>query len=383
MRIKKLTASLAGLFKKGLSAIFAVLQHYTGRVIILIPMVLLLLYLVIFSQPRYLSESKVAIKRASDIDNTSLNIGLLMGASNPSSSEDALYLKEYLHSPDMLSILDKQLDFKKAFGESGLDFFYHLSRNATAEEFLDYYRHRITINFNNKNGLLTIQTQGFTPEFALRFNQAALKEAERFINELSHRIARDQQRFSEEELARASERLNRSKGALLAYQNSNNVLDPQATALAANTLVNNLTEQKIKLETELRNLLTYLREDAPQVVTAKNALASVEAQIAKEQRNITAPEGDKLNRMAADFDELKSKVAFDTDLYRLALTAIEKTRVEAARKLKSLSVISSPQLPQQSRFPDVPWLLASWLLVCGLLYGTLKLLLSIVDDHRN
>lgn len=383
MRIKKLTASLAGPFKKGLSAIFAVLQHYTGRVIILIPMVLLLLYLVIFSHPRYLSESKVAIKRASDIDNASLNIGLLMGASNPSSSEDALYLKEYLHSPDMLSILDKQLDFKKAFGESGLDFFYHLSRNATAEEFLDYYRHRITINFNNKNGLLTIQTQGFTPEFALRFNQAALKEAERFINELSHRIARDQQRFSEEELARASERLNRSKGALLAYQNSNNVLDPQATALAANTLVNNLTEQKIKLETELRNLLTYLREDAPQVVTAKNALASVEAQIAKEQRNITAPEGDKLNRMAADFDELKSKVAFDTDLYRLALTAIEKTRVEAARKLKSLSVISSPQLPQQSRFPDVPWLLASWLLVCGLLYGTLKLLLSIVDDHRN
>ncbi|WP_414842468.1 capsule biosynthesis protein [Franconibacter pulveris] len=346
-------------------------------------MALLLLYLIIFSQPRYLSESQVAIKRASDIDNASLNIGLLMGASNPSSAEDALYLKEYLHSPDMLSILDKQLDFKKAFGESGLDLFYHLSRNATAEEFLDYYRHRITINFNNKNGLLTIQTQGFTPEFALRFNQAALKEAERFINELSHRIARDQQRFSEEELARAGERLNRSKGALLAYQNSKNVLDPQATALAANTLVNNLTEQKIKLETELRNLLTYLREDAPQVVTAKNALASVEAQIAKEQRNITAPEGDKLNRMAADFDELKSKVAFDTDLYRLALTAIEKTRVEAARKLKSLSVISSPQLPQQPRFPDVPWLLASWLFVCGLLYGTLKLLLSIVDDHRN
>lgn len=383
MRIKKLTASLAGLLKKGLPVIFAVLQHYTGRVMILIPMALLLLYLVLFSHPRYLSESKVAIKRASDIDNASLNIGLLMGASNPSSAEDALYLKEYLHSPDMLSILDKQLDFKKAFGESGLDLFYHLSRNATAEEFLDYYRHRITINFDNKNGLLTIQTQGFTPEFALRFNQAALKEAERFINELSHRIARDQQRFSEEELVRAGERLNRSKGALLAYQNSNNVLDPQATALAANTLVNNLTEQKIKLETELRNLLTYLREDAPQVVTAKNALASVEAQIAKEQRNITAPEGDKLNRMAADFDELKSKVAFDTDLYRLALTAIEKTRVEAARKLKSLSVISSPQLPQQPRFPDVPWLVASWLLVCGLLYGTLKLLLSIVDDHRN
>lgn len=383
MRIKKLTALLSEFSKKSLTSILSFFQHHTGKAIILTPMLSLLIYLVIFSQPRYLSESKVAIKRASDLDNNSLNIGLLMGASNPSSAEDALYLKEYLHSPDMLAILDKQLDFKKAYGESGWDLFYHLPRHATAEAFLDYYRHRITIDFDNKNGLLTIQTQGFTPAFALRFNQAALKEAERFINELSHRIARDQQTFAEKELAKASDRLNQSKSALLAYQNSNNVLDPQASALAANTLVNNLTEQKIKLETELRNLRTYLREDAPQVVTAKNTLASVEAQIEKEQRNITAPEGDKLNRMAVDFEALKSKVAFDTDLYRLALTAIEKTRVEAARKLKSLSIISSPQLPQESRFPDIPYLLASWLLVCGLLYGTLKLLLSIVDDHRN
>ncbi|MCL7708301.1 capsule biosynthesis protein, partial [Enterobacter kobei] len=83
--------------------------------------------------------SQVAIKRASDIENGSLNIGLLMGASNPTSAEDALYLKEYLHSPDLLATLDKQLDFKHAFGASGLDLFYHLYSGATAEAFLDYY----------------------------------------------------------------------------------------------------------------------------------------------------------------------------------------------------------------------------------------------------
>ena len=383
MRIQKLTALLSGMQKRDVWEIIYFLQKHLGKIVMLIPMTLLLLYLVVFSHPRYISESKVAIKRASDIDSSSLNIGLLMGAANPSSAEDALYLKEYLHSPDMLAILDKQLAFKKAFSQSGFDLFYHLSKDATAEAFLEYYRQRITIGFDNKNGLLTIQTQGFTPEFALRFNQAVLKEAERFINELSHRIARDQQQFAEGELEKASRRLNESKSALLTYQNSNNVLDPQATAEAANAQVNSLTEQKIKLETELRNLQTYLREDAPQVVTAQNALASVQAQIEKEKSTLTAPEGDKLNRMAADFDALKSRVSFDTDLYRLALTAIEKTRVEAARKLKSLSVISSPQLPEESRFPNVPYMLASWLLVCGLLYGTLKLLLSIVDDHRN
>lgn len=104
------------------------------------------------------------------------------------------------------------------------------------------------------------------------------------------------------------------------------------------------------MEADLRNLLTYLREDAPQVVSARNAIQSLQAQIDEEQSKITAPQGDKLNRMAVDFEEIKSKVEFNTELYKLTLTSIEKTRVEAARKLKVLSVISSPQLPQESSF---------------------------------
>ncbi|MDT9121547.1 capsule biosynthesis protein, partial [Escherichia coli] len=79
-------------------------------------------------------------------------------------------------------------------------------------------------------------------------------------------------------------------------------------------------------------------------------------------------QGDKLNRMAVDFEEIKSKVEFNTELYKLTLTSIEKTRVEAARKHKVLSVISSPQLPQESSFPNIPYLIACWLLVCCLLF---------------
>lgn len=69
--------------------------------------------------------------------------------------------------------------------------------------------------------------------------------------------------------------------------------------------------------------------------------------------------------MAVDFEEIKSKVEFNTELYKLTLTSIEKTRVEAARKLKVLSVISSPQLPQESSFSKYP--LFDRLLVTGVL----------------
>lgn len=359
------------------------LQQHLAWIVIGAPMALLIIYLVIFSQPRYMSESKVAVKRPSDIEGASLSVGLLLGAANPSSAEDSLYLKEYVNSADMLKVLDKQLNFHDAWSKSGLDFIYHLSKDTTAEQFLNYYRNRISVTYDDKTGLLAIQTQGFDPEFAQRFNLAVLKESERFINELSHKIARDQLNFAQEELQQARVRLDKSKNELLTYQNQNNILDPEASATAATTLVMTLQGKKIELEAELRNLLSYLREDAPQIVTTQNAIKALQAQIDAEQSKITAPGGDKLNSMAADFEEIKARVTFDTEMYKMAIKAIEKTRLESARKLKVLSVISSPQRPEESTFPNSGYLLASWLLVCCLLFGTIKLLLAVIEDHKD
>ena len=79
----------------------------------------------------------------------------------------------------MLAALDKQLNFREAFSHSGLDFLNHLSKDETAEGFLKYYKDRINVSYDDKTGLLNIQTQGFSPEFALKFNQTVLKESER------------------------------------------------------------------------------------------------------------------------------------------------------------------------------------------------------------
>ena len=112
-----------------LSAIsLADIQKHLAKIIILAPMAVLLIYLAIFSQPRYMSESKVAIKRSDDLNSGSLNFGLLLGASNPSSAEDALYLKEYINSPDMLAALDKQLNFVKRLATAGSIFLIILAR---------------------------------------------------------------------------------------------------------------------------------------------------------------------------------------------------------------------------------------------------------------
>lgn len=280
-------------------------------------------------------------------------------------------------------MLDKQLNFHDAWSQSGLDFIHHLAQNTTYEQFLKYYRDRISVMFDDKTGLLTIQTQGFTPEFAQRFNHAVLQESERFINELSHSIARDQLKFAEDELHLVRRRLDKSKAELLAYQNQNNILDPEASATAATSLVMTLQGKQVELEAELRNLLSYLRDDTPQVIGLRNSIKALQAQIDAEQSKITSPGGKKLNSMAADFEEIKARVQFDTEMYAMAIKAIEKTRLESARKLKVLSVISSPQQPEEPEYPNTLYLLASWLLVCCLLFGTIKLLLAVIEDHKD
>jgi capsular polysaccharide transport system permease protein len=112
--------------------------------------------------------------------------------------------------------------------------------------------------------------------------------------------------FAQEELQQARVRLDKSKAELLAYQNQNNILDP-ASATAATSLVMTLQGKKVELEAELRNLLSYLREDAPQVISIRNSIKALQAQIDAEQSKITAPGDKKLNSMAADFDEIKAR----------------------------------------------------------------------------
>ncbi|MFP3577724.1 hypothetical protein, partial [Brevibacillus sp. SIMBA_040] len=96
-----------------------------------------------------------------------------------------------------------RLKLKEAFGHVGLDWFNRLSPHATREETLKYYMRRVSVDVDDKTGLLTIRTQGLSPAFAQTFNRTLLSESETFLNELSHRISRNDMLFAREEIDRS------------------------------------------------------------------------------------------------------------------------------------------------------------------------------------
>jgi capsular polysaccharide transport system permease protein len=352
-------------------------------VIVILPCIVMAYYLYSAAQNRFVSTSMVVVKQVSEVSNSSVSgLGVLLGTNN-TSVEDARFLKEYIDSPDMLNRLDQKLNFRQAFQGNGEDPIFQLHLNASKEDLLRYYRQRVSVELDEKTYLLSISTEGFEPAFSLLFNQAILAESERFINDISQKVAREQLSYAEQQLTESAARFSTSKEALLSYQNKTQSFDPAVNAEAVNKLVMNAQANLVELQTQERTLLSYLNPDAPQVVALRSQITAVQQQISSEQAKLTSVNGSKLNRQAMQFETLKSEVEFGADLYKLSLTSLEKARLEAIRKMKNLVVISSPQQAQDALFPRRGYILLSALLLLTILYGFVRLTISVVRDHRD
>jgi capsular polysaccharide transport system permease protein len=359
-------------------------KHFLALAVIVAPMVLATIYFGLIARDRYVSESKIVVKKSADQMSQTATLALpVLGFGTDSVAEDALHLKEFIHSPEMLARLDQRLGLKDAYALRGLDVIYMLPSWATREDFLDYYRRRVELGYDEKMGVLTIRTQGFTADFALALNEAILQEAEKFINEISHRIAREQMEFAGAEVARARKSLDKAQKELVEYQNEHGMLDPAAVSEAAIRIVAELEGQLAAKEAELKALSGTLQDDAAQLVALRQTIQALREQIKTERAKLASQKGGTLNQLLASYQDRKALVDFEVDLYKVSLSAYEKTRVEAARKVRNLAVIVAPHLPEEAEYPRRLLALGAALFILVLAYGLLRLTLAIIEDHRD
>lgn len=351
--------------------------------LVVIPWVLVIFYTLTIATPRYVSQSQVVVKQSSDnsVGTGSGLIAMLGGAST--SVEDSHYLISHIQSMDMLKILDPQFKFREHYRPTGSDPLSELPENASTEQLLKYYKSRINVEVDPTTQILTISTQGFSPDYTLALNKALLQQSEVFVNRISQQMATDQIVFAEKQLEDATNQLNETKNQLLNYQNKNELLDPEATAKALSSVIAGLEANLSSLRTEERQLLSYLNPDAPQVVSLRSQIKAVEQQLVQERKKLTSPDNSKLNTKALQFEQIKANVAFAEEKYKLALTAMEKTQYEATRKMKKLIVIASPFQAQEAMYPRKAYIIATSLVFLLIFYGFVQLILAVIRDHKD
>ncbi|WP_298832058.1 capsular biosynthesis protein [uncultured Piscinibacter sp.] len=353
--------------------------------VLAVPMALGSLYFGLVAADRYVSESTVALQQAGADASALPGAALLLAGLNPPSREGTLYLKQYIHSLGLLQQLDSRFKLRQHYESERLDQISRLWGGASQEDFLKYYRSRVEVSIDELSSTLTVRVQGFDPKFANELNRAILEASERFVNEMSHQLAREKLRFAETEVVRAAEKLQKAKADVLAFQSKNRLLDPTVQAQASGTMVAELQASITKSEAELRALRTYLNDDSFQVQALRSQIEATRAQLDKERsRGTTSGRGgERLGALAIEFEDLKTRAEFALDAYKLALGAIENARIDATRKLKNLVVIEPATLPETAEYPRRFYNLATLLLVCLLVYGIVRLVIATIREHQD
>lgn len=341
-------------------------------------------YLFLFAADRFVSESVVVVRQEGSTMSIPSGIDAIssMFGSTMASREDQYMLQAHILSMDMLRQLDESLDLRQAYSAPALDIVFRLPEGATQEEFVEYYRSRVEVTVDDTSGLLTIRTQGFTPEIAQAVNEEVVEVSEQFINESSHRLARDQMAYAESELGNARKELDRVRGRILEFQEEYGILDPSAQAAANTGLTAELQAMLARHEAELKGLQAYLNDDAPQINVLQAQISGIRQQLQDERLgSVKNDDGKSLNMIAGEYQELLAELEFKADAYKAALTGLETARIESTRKLKSLVLVESPALPESAAYPRRAYTLITLLLGLLLLYGIVRLIVATIEDH--
>jgi capsular polysaccharide transport system permease protein len=367
------------------------LKSFTPRLLqilmIGLPLLLASLYFTVFAADRYVSESTVALREAGNDAGALLpGAALLLAGLNPPSREDTLYLRQYIQSLGLLKVLQSKLDLRANYAAEKVDLLTRLSEGASQEQFLEYYRSRVEVKLDDQSSTLTVRVQGYDAAFAHRLNQEILTQCELFVNEMSHQLAREKLRFSETELARAAEQLQQARTEVLSFQERHKLLDPAVQARASGAMVAEMQAQITRMEADLRNLRSYLNDDAYQVKALRGQITATRAQLDLERVRTTGEDMDgsgPLNALTLDYQSLRQKAQFKLDTYKAALAATENARIDASRKLKSLVVIEPATQPETAEYPRRIYNLGTLLVVCLLIYGVTRLVLATIREHQD
>ncbi|WP_439097932.1 capsule biosynthesis protein [Campylobacter devanensis] len=346
-------------------------------------MIVVIFYYTFIAADRYVSNVSLSVKSTDGGSPVSLSgIESLVGVAS-SSTEDIKLLQEYIKSFDMLQKLDEKINLRSLYEKQKIDLFFRIYSSTSKESYLKYYRDRIHILFDDTTGLLNVAVEGFSPEDARNISAAILEECERFINEISHNIAREQLRFAQGELESAKQKYKDAKNELLAFQNEYGVFDPQSLAKTKAGFITEIELQISKKETELNTMRSYLNDNAPEIAALKAELRAHREQLEKERRKVASNASqDKLNDVVAQFEALYLNLSFAEDVYKTAITAVETTRIEIGRKAKQVVVIQSPYVPDSAAYPNKMYNIITIFVILTLIFGVVRLVRAIIDEHR-
>ncbi|ADC61177.1 chain-length determining protein [Allochromatium vinosum] len=338
------------------------------------------LYWSFIASDRFVSRANVVLLSA-QISKPDVGLSaILRGMSN----NDLLILRDFMRSTDMLARLQTELDLRAHYSNSDIDWFSRLSApDVPTETFHRYVLKRLSIEFDEYAQVLRISAQAYDPGMAQRIVALLLEAGEEHMNVMGHRLAEEQVHFIEKQVEVLHQRMLEDSERMLSYQNEHGLVSPTETVGSLSGVIAKLEGELAGLQARKAALSVSQSERAPEMMKLDSEIKGMREQIATERARLARASGDALNRLAAEYELLRLQYEFSNELYSSAVTALENTRVEAARALKQVSVLQTPTLPEYSTQPRRLYNITVFAILAALTGIILQLLLAIIRDHKD
>lgn len=364
------------------------LESFTPRRLqiglLFVPIGLALLYFALLAAPRYVSESRIAVRMATVSPTVIPGVISMTGSPTPLSYEDTLYLMEFINSTTMLDQLEAKLDLRKHYETPKIDILGRLWAGTSKEWYQFYFQSRVLMVFDDQSGLLTIDAQAFDPKMAQKLQKTILALSEQWVNDYSWRIAREQIAFAQKLTDDSNTKLQSTKLAVADFQSKYHLLDPVSQSAAASSLTASLQATLASQESALNGLMAYMQPDSGQLQTLRGQIAATREQLNTERARATAGSAnDRLSLLNIEYSNLLLDETLAYNNYVSAASALEAAKVDATRKLKSLVVIEDATLPDSSTYPRYIYDMITLMVVCVLVYTIVRLTIATILEHRD
>jgi len=359
------------------------LKSVTFWLFFVIPMALGTTYYQKYASYQYETTAHFTIEKSGVFQSDPL--GALTGLSgNVSSTRDALIIKDFIESREVIEQTKSDFDIKKLYARNDKDWLSRLEDNASIENILDYWKTKVSIEFDTTSGIAELSVFAFEPEEALLVINSVLKVSEKLINNLSEKSRQDSLSFARSELKKAEKNLKEVRTKVKQFRDTEQVLSPEKDIETKFSLVASLEADLAKAEAELRSLRISLHDKSPKVKAAKNKYASLKRQVQKERARSIRSKGNNsktIGGLIARQEALLTEQEFAERSYASTLLNMEQARIDAIQQHRYLTIIVNPQLPESAAKPDQPHDYIVLLLSCLLLWGIVGLIIASIRDH--
>lgn len=350
--------------------------------LIVITGVLAVPYWLFFASDRYVSEARVLLQKTDQLSIGTDVSAVFSGNAGPNRG-DQLLLREYLLSVDTLKKLDAAFDLRGHYSNSEWDVISRMwFKDPEMERFYKYWLSRVSVGYDDFSGVLVIAAQAYDPETARNIVNFMIKDGEAHMNKIAHELAQVQVQFLANQVNLAHDRLLDASHALIEFQNKQGLVSPKEAVESLNLLIGKLEAQKTDIQTQLDALPSTLNPNHPTILMLKKSLNSVDQQISTKRADLTSPAARKtLNYRVEEFQRLEMELGFVQDVYKTALSGLEKGRTDASRTLKKISVFQTPTVPDFPLAPKRAYNTLVSILIATILAGVVKMVESIIRDH--